>query len=242
MDAMGVATPEQRADVDTRPPAPPAAPRRRLPRPPLGLVALAAIVVLAVLAVGWARDLFPSLGNPFTTETIDRSQPALLKSLRDLSEYHAASGHFEVIVDVERDTRLVPDVIRGERVLFVAVGSVDAGVDFAALDERSISVSEDRERVTITLPPPQLFEPRVDPQRSYVYDRDRGIVDRVSGLFGDNPTSERELYVLSEQKLLEAARGGSGLVRRAERNTTAMLDSLLRALGFEQVSIEYVRL
>jgi hypothetical protein len=236
---MSVLTPERRGTDEAPPPQPPERPRRSF-RPPLGLIALIAAAVFGFLFLGWVRDLIPSLDNPFRTETIDRSQPAILKSIRDLSEYRAASGHFEVIVDVEKDTRLVPSAIRGERVLFVAVGSVDAGVNFDALDGRAVTVID--KAVTITLPPARFFEARVDPTRSYVYDRDRGLIDRVSGIFADNPTGERELYVLSEQKLREAAMANSGLLRRAERNTTAMLESLLRALGFERVTIEYARL
>jgi hypothetical protein len=238
---MGVVTPERRETEPSPPPRRSEERRRRPPRPTVGLIALVTTAILLFLVVGWVRDLLPSLDNPFTTETIDRSRPALLKSIRNLSDYHAASGHFEVIVDVEKDTRFVPDVIRGERVLFVAVGSVDAGFDFSALDERAISVSGD-EAVTITLPPAHFFGAQVDPERSYVYDRDRGLFDRVSGIFGDNPTGERELYVLAEQKLLAAAMANSGLLRRAERNTKAMLESLLQALGFEQVTVEFIRL
>ena len=238
---MSVLTP-QRPRTEEQAPAPrPPDERRRPPRPTVGVIALVATAILLLLFVGWVRDLLPSLDNPFTTETVDRSQPALLKSIRNLSDYHAASGHFEVIVDVEKDTRFVPAVIRGERVLFVAAGSVDAGFDFSALDERAISVSGDK-AVTITLPPARFFGAQVDPERSYVYDRDRGLFDRVSGIFGDNPTGERELYVLSEQKLLAAAMANSGLLRRAERNTSAMLQSLLQALGFEQVTVEFIRL
>ena len=185
---MSVLTPARRGTDESPPPPPPERPRRSF-RPPVGLIVLIAAAVLGFLFLGWVRDLIPSLDNPFRTETVDRSQPAILKSIRDLSEYRASSGHFEVIVDIEKDTRFVPSAIRGERVLFVAVGSVDAGVDFGALDRRAVSVVN--KSVTITLPPARFFDARVDPTRSYVYDRDRGLFDRVSGVFADNPTGER---------------------------------------------------
>jgi len=183
---------------------------------------------------------FPSFDNPFRTETVDRSSPVVLEAIQDLQRFEAASGHFEVIVDVEKDTRFVPSAIRGERVLFVAVGTVDAGVDFSGLDDNAVDVSSDRTRVTLELPRAVLFGARVDPERSYVYDRDRGLIDRVASIFRDNPTSERELYVLAEDKLVAAAQSGSGLLARAERNTHATLVALLRALGFEQISIRFV--
>src|SRR4051812_3371337 len=194
-------------------------PRRTAPRVPRGLI-LAALVVLGVaLLLKGISGLWPSFGNPFRTETVDRSSPVVLKAIQDLRRFEAASGHFQVIVDVEKDTHLVPSAIRGERVLFVAVGSVDSGVDFGGLNEDAIDVSRDRKRVTLPLPRARFFDTRVDPERSYVYDRDRGLVDRVASLFQDSPTGERELYVLAQQKLLEAARNGSGILRRAERNT-----------------------
>ena len=88
-----------------------------MPRPSrLRGLAIAAVVLVAVLAgAGRLGDLLPSLPNPVSSETVDRTQPALLQSLADLHEYHAATGNFQVIVDTEKDTRFVPSFIRGER-------------------------------------------------------------------------------------------------------------------------------
>jgi Protein of unknown function (DUF4230) len=211
-------------------------PRRRVPT---WVVVLGATVLGLVLLVNWVGGLVPDWGNPFDTETVDRSGPAVLKSLRNLEEYRAASGHFEVIVDVEQDTSFVPSAIKGERVLFVAVGSVDAGVSFANLDDGAVEVSDDRRTATIQLPPAQFHEPRLDVDRSYVYDRDRGAVDRLEDLFGDETGDDAELYRLAEDKLALAARDGSGLLARAEENTRAMLTSLLRSLGFTRIEIRF---
>jgi hypothetical protein len=191
--------------------------------------------------LGTLRACVPGfdLDNPFREETVDRSSPVLLRSIQDLARFQAATGHFEVIVDVEKDTRYVPAAIRGERVLFVAVGNVDAGVDFTTLDEEAIDVSTDRRGVELELPAAQFFGARVDPRRSYVYDRDRGLIDRVASLFQDNPTSERELYLLAEEKLLVAARTDAGLLTRAERNTRRTLTAMLHALGYERIEIRF---
>ncbi len=216
--------------------APPRGPRRR----PLTTLLLAGVVVVGLLVgVGALRDLLPDLRNPFRTETVDRTQPAVLKALEDLREYRAASGHFQVIVDLEKDARYIPALIKGERTLFVAVGTVEAGVDFSRLGEGSVVVSDDRRAVTVTLPRARLSEPRVDPGRSYVYGRERGVLDRLGAVFSDNPTSERPLYMLAERRLAAAARGDSGLVERAEANTRAMLEGLLRTLGFTHVDVRF---
>jgi hypothetical protein len=206
---------------------------------PSGLLMLGAAILGFFLLAGWLGDLLPGVGNPFSEQTVDRSGPAVLKSIRNLSDFRAATGHFEVIVDVEKDTRFVPDKLKGERVLFVAVGSVDAGVDFSGLKEDAVAVSEDRRSVTLELPPARYREPQLNLERSRVYDRDRGVINRLQSLFGDDTGVDPEIYSLAEDKLAAAARGGSGLLVRAERNTRLMLTGLLRALGFTRVEIHF---
>ena len=211
-------------------------PRRRFPT---GLIVLGVTILSGFLLVGWVKDLVPGLGNPFGTETVDRSGPAVLKSIENLRDFRAASGHFEVIVDVEKDARFVPAKIKGERVLFVAVGSVDAGVDFTGIEEGAVDVSDDRRSVSLELPPARFREPQLDLERSYVYDRDRGAIDRIQSLFGDDAGPEQELYPLAVEKLAAAARDGSGLIARAEQNTRLMLVGLLRSLGFTRVEVRF---
>jgi hypothetical protein len=194
----------------------------------------AVVVVLAVVSA------IPDL-NPFRSETIDRSQPAVLKSIERIDQYRAATANLQVIVDVEQDQRFLPDFLKGERTLFVAAGTVDAGVDFSGLGRGAVRVNEDRTAATIVLPAPRLYAPRVDPSRSRVYDRDRGLFDRLESVFEDSPTDDQELYRLSERKLAEAAKADPELLRTAERNTRAMLEGLLRGLGFRRVDVRFQR-
>lgn len=198
-------------------------------------------VLLALLAVGLVAALIPHLPslNPFASEDKDRTGPAVLKSVARLDEYRAATANLQVIVDLERDAKYLPSFIKGERTLYLAAGNVDASVDFRALKGDAIQVSEDRRSATITLPAPRLAEPRVDPKRSRVVDRDRGLLDRAGGVFEDNPTSERQVELLAQRKLLEAARADPSLTDAAKRNTTQMLTGLLRGLGFTRVTVRF---
>ena len=184
--------------------------------------------------------LFPSL-NPFGTETVDRSQPAVLKSIEKLSEFRAATANLQVVVDIEKDANLLPSFIKGEKTLFVAAGRVDAGVDFSKLKGSSVRVSDDRKTVELRLPAPRLSKASLDLERSRVYDRDRGIFDRLESVFEDSPTQDHELYVLAERKLLEAAREDPALLEAAQDNTRGMLLNLLTALGFKKVTITFGR-
>ena len=199
----------------------------------LALVLLAAGVAGGVVLAG----LTP-LPDPLGTRTVDRSQPVLLQSIQDLSVYKAAVGNFTAVIDLEKDAPLLPSFLKGERTIFLAVGTVDAEVDFSSIGEDAIAVSADGRSVTVTLPPPRLGAVRVDPERSRVLDRQRGVLDRVGGLFSESPTSERELYVVAEERL-QAAAVSSGIRERAEANTRAMLQGMLRSLGYRDVTVVF---
>ena len=202
----------------------------------LGIAAL--VIVALFVGAGRLGNLLPSVPNPFGSETIDRTQPALLQSLADLSEYHAATANFQVIVDTEKDTKFVPSFIRGERTVYVAGGSVDAIVDFSQLDERSIQISPDRTSVTVVLPAPTVADPDLDPQQSRVVSRDRGVLDRIGGALSDNPSTERPLVLAAEDKMRDAA-AQSDLRAKAEQNTRSMLEGMLRALGYSSVNVSF---
>lgn len=197
----------------------------------------AALAALLVLGVGRVADLMPSLSNPFASETVDRSAPAVLHALEDVSQYRAASANYSVIVDLEKDTGWVPSFISGERTIFSAAGSVDASVDFSGLDESSITLEGDT--VSVRLPRPELGEPVVDPARSRVVSRQRGALDRLGSVFVDSPTAERSLYLAAEQKFAAAAEADNALTARAATNTRQLLDRLLRPLGFSKVAVTF---
>ncbi|NLU79805.1 DUF4230 domain-containing protein [Micromonospora sp. HNM0581] len=201
----------------------------------LGAAALAVVVLLGVQTTG----ILPEFRNPFTKEQTDRTQPALLESMQDLSRYVAAEGNFQVVVDLQNDRRNVPDWLLNDRTLFVGSGSVEAYVDFATLTEGALVQSADGRSVEIKLPAPQLAETNLDLEKSYVFAEERGLLNRVGDLIGGDPNRQQEVYRLAEDRITAAARD-SGLSARAEENTRKMLEGLLRSLGFEQVTITYV--
>jgi hypothetical protein len=220
------------------PPSPGWPPPRRRSRVRLVAAILLALVLFVAVAGLSGLRLWPSFPNPFATRQVDRSQPVLLKAIEDLAVYKAASGNFQVVVDLEEGTRGIPLILKGQRTLFVAGGSVDAEVDFSNLKGEAIKVSPDGTRVDITLPRARLTPARVDPEQSRVFSRERGLLDRLGSVLSDNPTSERELYRLAGAKMQTAA-AESDLKARAEQNTRAMLQSMLRSLGYREVNVTF---
>ncbi|MFP5578604.1 MAG: DUF4230 domain-containing protein [Acidimicrobiia bacterium] len=196
---------------------------------------VAATTAVVVLALGAAVLGFPSFGNPFASETVVRDHAAVLQSLEEIAELRAATGEYQVVVDVEDETRFIPGFIKGERTTFLAQGSVDALVDLGQLDEDSVIVADDGS-VTVVLPPAVLAGPVLDHEASGVLDRDRGVLDRVGGVFSDAPTSDKGLYREAERRLAEAA-ADSDLLATGQANAAATVEELLRAAGIERVRV-----
>ncbi|MFD3534667.1 DUF4230 domain-containing protein [Streptomyces sp. NPDC058664] len=201
------------------------------------VVAVLLALSLVLLLLGRFFQL-PSLGDLFGTETHDRSGPAVLKSIQDMNRHEGAVGTYQVVVDLEKDARFLPDAIRGTRTLYVATGNVSAYVDLAGLGRDAVTIDDRRTTATLRLPHARLAEPSLNPERSYAVSKQRGLLDRLGDLFSDNPASEHAVHTLAARHIGEAARE-SDLTTRAERNTTSMLQGLLHALGFERVTVTY---
>lgn len=195
------------------------------------------VMTLAVLyAVAQSLSWLPDWTNPFGERTKDRSGPVVLQSIRDLARYEAATGQFQVVVDLEKDAKFLPSSLRGERTLFVGVGTVDAYVDFSKLADGAVEINADRTEATIVLPPARLEKTALDTEQSRVFATQRGIFDRLGDFFSGNPNDQQKMYQLAAEKIQEAA-GESGLRERADANTRLMLENLLKALGFEKVTV-----
>lgn len=200
----------------------------------------AGAVVAVIVAFGFVLPQLFDFSSPFTKETVDRTPPVLLTEMNDLAEFHAAEAQFEVIVDQEDNIRFVPDFIAGERVQYVAVGSVDAVVDFSGLDDDAVVFDEETGQAIVILPEPTIGAPVLDFDESGVMNRDRGVLDRVGGIFTDNPTSEEKFVVAATDKMIEAV-PASDLLQRAEDNTEEMLTMLLAGVGVENVDVVFER-
>jgi hypothetical protein len=212
----------------------------------LGRRAWAAVRVLAVAVVAIAlvivalsvAHLLPKLKNPFAETTTVRSGPALLKSITALSRYEAASGSFQVVVDLSTRSSLLPSFIEGSQTLFVGSGTDIAFVDFSHLSGKAVVVSRNRSAVTIKLPAAQLEPAVLSVRRSYVFAEQQGVLNRIGNFFSTNPNSEQRVYQAAQHKIQLAAKG-SPLIAQAEKNTTTMLTGLLHSLGFKQVTVTF---
>jgi len=200
-------------------------------------VAGAIATVVALLLVLSAVRLLPQLRNPFATHTTVRSQPPVLKSITSLSRYEAASGSFQVVVDMSQQVRFLPSFIAGSQTLFIGDGTVIAFVDFSRLRGSAITVSA-RNSVTLRLPKAQLEPAVLNVNQSYVFAEQQGLANRIAAFFAGNPNSQQAVYIAATDRINAAARA-SPLRADAQRNTTAMLDSMLTSLGYNHITVLY---
>jgi hypothetical protein len=200
------------------------------------VIALAGIVFVLVIGLGVARGWL-GLGDLFSTRTTDRSAPVVVHRLRNLSSYRASTGTFSVTVDMEKDVSILPQFLVGSRAIYSGIGTVDATVDLGRLDARQVARSADG-TLLVTLPHARLGHAVLDPERSHVMSRNRGLLDRIGGIFVDSPTSERALERAAVTRIDRAART-TGLVARAERNTDAMVRHLVATVGVDRVQVRF---
>jgi hypothetical protein len=213
-------------------------PGRRRGRIGTGVGVLLVVAVIALAGAGvaalWNNGF--GLDGLFGRTTIDRSAPVLVERLRNRAEFRGATGTFSATVDIENDHGFIPGFIAGDRTIYTGVGDVDATVSLRHVGSTASTKSDGS--IVVTLPHATLGRARLDPKLSHVMSRDRGVLDRVGGLFVDSPTSDRGVERVALRRI-ERAAAKSRLAAKAERSTARMIRDLGRAVGADRVTIEF---
>jgi hypothetical protein len=193
------------------------------------LVLVLVIVVLSLaLGVGLARYglLLPIVG-PLLGEKPPRTTtgPVVVEGIQELDQL--ATVRWTESVPVTRETGDILDrLFDGERVLVIATGEVEAGVDLGDIGKEDVSVNSDT--VTIDLPEPQILSATLDEEKTRVYDRDFSPLN----VRPDDLVEEARLQAV--KKIRDAARENEILVT-AEHNAEDSVRAFVTTLGFEEV-------
>ncbi len=221
----------------------PAPPRRRvsLIRVLVNLILIfiaAGILFACIATVGVARQgqrFFDNAANLFTIPTpgptatpkIDLG-PVVLHQIQGLSELTTTRFGMQTVVTASKGRTLGPFEFN-TRLLYVAYGEVRAGVDLSLLGPADVVV-EDNRAVTVTLPPPQILDSKLDVNRSYVYDFQQGIL---------SPEAP-ELQTEAERRALEQIVAGacqSDILGEANQRAELAITKLLSAMDFEEIKV-----
>ncbi len=111
----------------------------------------------------------------------------------------------------------------GDKILFVGHGTVIAGIDMAKLQPEHMRFENGV--LTVQLPPAEIFIATLNNEKSYVYQRDTGVLSK--------PDINLETLVRqsAEQEILKAALE-DGILEQAQLNAEAYLLKFFAALGY----------
>lgn len=199
---------------------------------------VAAIAAYAVIAAVNKADktMVEPIGNLVrqlvlpATPVILPSPSTILLSMEQQFDVITISSEFEKVVTANRNQDVLWGAL-GETMIFVANGTVAAGIDLSQMSPEDIQVL-DPVTVQIHLPPAQIFPEYsgLNNEKSYVADRDTGLLTRA------DPQLETQVRRVAEQEILEVAQG-SNLLQLADENAEKEIRGLLEGLGF--VNIEF---
>ena len=114
----------------------------------------------------------------------------------------------------------------GDKLLFVAHGSVVAGIDLEQMTSEDIWF--EGKYLYVDLPDPEIFIVALDNEKSYVYDRETGLLTK-----GDL-NLETQARQLAEKEIRKAAEEDE-ILPQAQKNAEYIMQRIFEGLGFEDV-------
>jgi hypothetical protein len=162
------------------------------------------------------------------TPTILPDPITIVHDVRSLARLETIQFSLEKVITAEIGQNNLKALF-GDKLLFVAHGEIIAGVDLAKLHPDDIRI--EGKVLYIRLPDAEIFTSRLDNEKSYVYNRETGILTH-----GD-VNLETEARKTAENELRKSALK-DGILELAKTNAENYLIRLLRGLGYPEVIFE----
>jgi hypothetical protein len=193
----------------------------------LGLLVALVAVPAAVRHVGASMRNRISLAFLGRHDAIDISQPTVIASIQRLARLESVVYTMDKVVEGDRTSQYLPDILTGDKLLMIVHGQAVAGVDLSQVQASNVLI--DGRSVILTMPPAQLLSVSLDNSKTRVYSRITGL------LVPADPNLESEVREKAEADLRQSALD-SGILTTAEGNARATLTTMLRSLGFQQIT------
>ena len=161
-----------------------------------------------------------NLLNP--TPTIIPDPVTYINEVRALARLETIQYSIEKVITGETGGGTFQSLF-GDKILFVGHGTVIAGIDMEKLQPEDMRFENGV--LTVKLPPAEVFIASLDNEKSYVYDRETGILAK--------PDVNLETLVRqrAEEEILKAAIE-DGILEQAQANAEAYLFKFFAALGY----------
>ncbi len=195
------------------------------------VLALVIVILSTSLSVGLTRygERLPLIGPFFGGDVGTRTttSPVVVEGIQQLDQLATVRWTESVVVTKESEGNSLQRLLTGEKVLLVATGEVEAGVDLASLGSEDVEVQG--EKVTIRLPEPEILSSSLDEEKTGVYDRDQGLLrlrpdDAL--VEGARRDAEEEITATAQE---------NGILDHAKNNAEESIRAFITTLGFEEI-------
>ena len=160
--------------------------------------------------------------------TFDTSVPAVVQRIQRLNRLETVVYSIDTVVEGDKSSPVLPDLLAGDRILLVVHGQSIAGIDLSQLKPEDVRI--DGRSIHVTLPASQLFVTTIDNQHTRVYARSTGLLVPV------DQNLETDTRAKAQQQLQQTALS-DGILDTARKNARATVTTLLYSLGFQQVDV-----
>jgi hypothetical protein len=207
----------------------------------LSLLLLVVIGVAAYFVVQTVRSTTQSVTAPFQaiseqnqamqtqvanllhpTPTIIPDPVTYINDIRALARLETIQYSVEKVITGETGGGTFQSLF-GDKILFVGHGTVIAGIDMEKIQPEDMHYENGV--LTVKLPPAEVLVATLDNDKSYVYDRQTGVLAKP------DPNLETLARQSAEAEILKAALA-DGILQHAKENGQAYLTRFFAALGF----------
>ncbi|RME90066.1 MAG: DUF4230 domain-containing protein [Anaerolineae bacterium] len=162
------------------------------------------------------------------TPTVIPDPVTYIHEVRALARLETIQYSIEKVITAETGQGAF-DFLFGDRLLFVAHGIVIAGIDMEKIQPEDMRLENGV--LYVHLPPPEIFVATLDNEKSYVYDRETGLLTH-----GDVnlETTARQVAEVEIRKAAEE----DGILEIARQNAEIFLQKFFQSLGYKTVIFE----
>lgn len=193
------------------------------------------IILLVLLSIWRTGDrALNFIGNLFkfsaAESKVEKLTP-LVQRIENIQELSTIVQTIETVVPASAERKIGDLSLATTRLLYIARGEIEAGIDLSELTDADIVVSNNK--VEIDLPPAKILDSKIDVNHSRVYDYNRGFLNL-------GPDVAPQLQTLAQRKTLSkmiSTACNEGILDSANVKAKEAITQLLMNTGYRQVKV-----
>ncbi len=198
-----------------------------------------AMILLVRSTTDQALSPFRQTNNDLRTQVAEFLHPTptilpdlvtIIHEVRALARLETIQYSVEKVITADSGQAIFRPLFE-DKLLFVAHGTVIAGIDLNKLMPSDLVMQNNI--LKIRLPDPEIFNASLDNQKSYVFNRQTGILTQ------GQPDLETQARQAAQKEIYQAALD-DGILIQARINAENYLSRLLADLGFNEVIFIHV--